>query len=86
MFNCYEANGLVHKSIEQCNLQLCLIILLTVLVTGARMMYLLDSSSQEKAISIATNLDATLADCNPKVCPFEIFVKCYVNTSSHILI
>ena len=37
------------------------------ILSGARMMYLLDPSSQDKAISIATRLDANLAGCNPKV-------------------
>ncbi|XP_066562716.1 N-alpha-acetyltransferase 16, NatA auxiliary subunit [Amia ocellicauda] len=38
------------------------------LLSGAKMMYFLDNSRQEKAISIATQLDETMSDRNVKTC------------------
>nr|XP_015219423.1 PREDICTED: N-alpha-acetyltransferase 16, NatA auxiliary subunit [Lepisosteus oculatus] len=38
------------------------------LLSGAKMMYFLDNTRQEKAISIATRLDETMSDRNAKTC------------------
>lgn len=44
-------------------------------ISGAKMMYFLDKSRQEKAIAIATRLDETIKDKNVKVRFFQRLIS-----------